>query len=194
MLFKERFLEGIRDGSITLAFRRWRRPSVRTGGTLLTPVGQLSILSVAPIDPNQISEADARAAGYESLAALQEELNRRPDGTIHRIELGAVREDPRVRLRESALNDEDGDRISARLSRLDEAAADGPWTRQVLDLIERHPAVRAGDLCRLAGLEKMRFKLKVRKLKAMGLTESLETGYRLSPRGAAFMRAMRARS
>ncbi len=31
------------------------------------------------------------------------------------------------------------------------------------------------------------FKTNVRKLKALGLTESLEVGYRLSPRGRAFL-------
>ncbi len=36
MLFRMRFLDGIRKGDVTLAFRRWRRPSVREGGTLLT--------------------------------------------------------------------------------------------------------------------------------------------------------------
>jgi hypothetical protein len=46
MIFRQRFLEGIRDGSVTLAFRRWRRPSVRAGGMLLTAVGQLEIVSV----------------------------------------------------------------------------------------------------------------------------------------------------
>jgi hypothetical protein len=46
MIFRQRFLEGIRDGSVTLAFRRWRRPSVRAGGTVLTAVGQLEIVSV----------------------------------------------------------------------------------------------------------------------------------------------------
>lgn len=193
MLFQQRFLDGIRNGSITLAFRRWRRPSVRSGGTLLTPVGQLSIVSVDPIEANQISEADARRSGYESLDRLLDELNRHTGGVVHRIELGTLLEDPRVRLRTSAWNDEDEVRISARLKRFDERAAEGPWTRRVLELIERHPGVRAGDLCGLAGLEKMRFKTNVRKLKAMGLTESLETGYRLSPRGAAFMCAVRAR-
>ena len=33
----------------------------------------------------------------------------------------------------------------------------------------------------------MRFKLNVRKLKQLGLTESLSTGYHLSPRGVAFL-------
>jgi hypothetical protein len=38
-------------------------------------------------------------------------------------------------------------------------------------------------------LELQPFKLNVRKLKALGLTESLEVGYRLSPRGAAFLQS-----
>jgi hypothetical protein len=48
--------------------------------------------------------------------------------------------------------------------------------------------VRAEDLARSVGREKMPFKLDVRKLKEMGLTESLLTGYRLSPRGEAVLR------
>ena len=62
MIFRERFLEGIRDGTITVAFRRWRRPSVRSGGTLMTAVGQLSIASVDEVALAGISEADARRA------------------------------------------------------------------------------------------------------------------------------------
>jgi hypothetical protein len=43
--------------------------------------------------------------------------------------------------------------------------------------------MRAEDLAHSVGREKMPFKLDVRKLKELGLTESLTTGYRLSPRG-----------
>jgi hypothetical protein len=32
MLFKQRFWAGLADGSVTVAFRRWRRPTVRAGG------------------------------------------------------------------------------------------------------------------------------------------------------------------
>jgi hypothetical protein len=42
-----------------------------------------------------------------------------------------------------------------------------------------------GELCGLTGQEKARFKQNVRKLKHPGLTENLDTGYRLSPRGRA---------
>jgi hypothetical protein len=32
MLFQKRFHAGLRDGSITLTFRRWSTPKVRVGG------------------------------------------------------------------------------------------------------------------------------------------------------------------
>ena len=194
MLFRQKFLDGIRDGTVTLAFRRWRRPSVRAGGTLLTPVGQLDIASVDEVAITRISEADARRAGYQSRDELVAELRSRDEGTIYRIELGPLRPDPRVALRRAAtLADRERDEIDRRLQRLDDRAADGPWTARTLDVIRTHPGVRAGDLCRLLGQEKMPFKVNVRKLKALGLTESLEIGYRLSPRGVAFMRSLKAR-
>ena len=189
MLFRQKFLDGIRDGSITLAFRRWRRPSVRAGGTLLTAVGQLDIVSVDEVAIGRISEADARRAGYQSRDELVAELRSRDEGTIYRIELGALRADPRVALRRAAtLADRERDELERRLQRLDDRAAEGPWTARTLHVIRTHPGMRAGDLCRLLGQEKMPFKLNVRKLKALGLTESLEVGYRLSPRGAAYIR------
>jgi hypothetical protein len=44
----------------------------------------------------------------------------------------------------------------------------------------------------MAGMETAPFKRNVRKLKELGLTESLEVGYRLSPRGQAFMKTLKA--
>jgi hypothetical protein len=49
--------------------------------------------------------------------------------------------------------------------------------------------VRAGDLAVELGREREPFKIDVRKLKNLGLTTSLEVGYRLSPRGEAYWRA-----
>lgn len=54
-------------------------------------------------------------------------------------------------------------------------------------LIRDRPGVRAADLAAAAGRETLPFKRDVRKLKELGLTESLEVGYRLSPRGAALL-------
>jgi hypothetical protein len=191
MLFQQRVLDGIRDGSITLAFRRWRRPTVRAGGTLLTAVGELSIAAVSPVTLGEISEDHARRAGYESRAALLATLREGAEGTLYRIELGALRPDPRVALRASdALTEEERRGIVNRLTRLD-THAPAPWTLRTLEIIASHPAVRAGDLCRLLDQEKEPFKINVRKLKNLGLTESLEVGYRLSPRGATLLRALR---
>jgi hypothetical protein len=59
------------------------------------------------------------------------------------------------------------------------------WTARTLDLLARHRGVRAGDLAARLGMERLPFKTNVRKLKALGLTVSLDTGYELAPRGRA---------
>lgn len=191
MLFRKEFLDGIASGAVTLAFRRWRRPTVRAGGTLLTPVGQLGIRSVEPVAISRISAADARRAGYESRESLLAELRGRTEGEIYRIELGPLRADPRLALRQSPVADEAGlQALRSRLSRLDARAPAGAWTLRTLEALRSHPGVRAGDVCVLVGQEKERFKLNVRKLKNLGLTESLGTGYRLSPRGEALLESV----
>jgi hypothetical protein len=191
MIIREGVLKAIRDGSITLAFRRWRRPSVRSGGSLLTSIGKLQIRDVTPIDVAAISVGDARKAGYSTREELLAELDSRSEGTIYRIELGPVSADPRVALRESRPDEKDLLELKERLRRLD-ARAGAPWTGRVLELIETYPAVRAADLCMRAGQERLTFKVNVRKLKALGLTQSLEVGYRLSPRGSALLQSLRA--
>ena len=193
VIFRQRFLDGIKNGSITVAFRRWRRPSVKPGGTLLTAVGLLHIRDVSPVTLESISNADARRAGFDSREALVVELTERSEGKLHRIELGALEADPRIALRKKRASDSDLQGLIVRLDRLDARSDGAPWTRRVLDLIDAHPARRAGDLCTMAGQDKMSFKVNVRKLKTLGLTESLEVGYRLSPRGAALLDELRRR-
>ena len=78
--------------------------------------------------------------------------------------------------------------LDRRLDGFDERSPRGPWTRQTLRTIAERPAVRAPDLAAAAGVETKRYKTDVRKLKELGLTESLEVGYRLSPRGRAYLR------
>jgi len=188
MLFRQDALEGIRAGRITLAFRRWRRPTVRTGGTLMLPIGQLQILEVRQISEDEIAEEEAMRAGYASRQALRADLAGRTEGTLYRIELGALRPDPRIALRmRDSFSEEELAAIRGKLAKLDASAPGGAWTRRVLQLIRDNPAVRAGDLCKAVPMERLPFKANVRKLKALGLTESLEVGYRLSPRGEALL-------
>lgn len=191
MLFRQHFLDGIRRGTITVAYRRWERPSVKSGGSLMTSVGQLHIASVRPVNLKEISEKDARHAGFGSLAELLTELRQRSAGRFYRIELGPLRADPRFALRsEARLNKNALRDLSERLQRLDVHSVYGPWTIRTLEIILLHPGVRAGDICALIDQTIDRFKPNVRKLKNLGLTESLEIGYRLSPRGIAFLKEL----
>lgn len=68
MLFKAALSEGLRDGTVTLAFRAWKRPTVVAGGTLTTAVGVLSIDTVDVVEPSDITDDDARRAGAASAA------------------------------------------------------------------------------------------------------------------------------
>jgi hypothetical protein len=185
MLFRQETLRGIESGEVTLAFRRWRRPTVRAGGMLRTRAGVLAIESVEPVEEDAITEGDARRAGAADRTGLIARL--RPEGTLYRVEFRRVGPDPRIALRKRAeLDDEERAAIAARLARLDAASRHGPWTATVLELIARRPATRAQELAAELGRETAPFKADVRKLKELGLTESLERGYRLSPRGRAY--------
>ena len=188
MLLKRETLEGIAEGRITLAFRRWKRPTVRAGGELRTAIGVLGIDGVDAIAEGDITNDDARAAGYPTRAALLAELNRRPEGDLYRVALHLAGDDPRTALREQdALDAEAVAAIAARLARFDRSSRHGPWTETVLRLIADSPGVRAPDLAASLGRDTQPFKRDVRKLKELGLTESLEVGYRLSPRGRAWL-------
>jgi hypothetical protein len=186
MLFPKRFWTGIADGSVTVAFRYWKRPTVKAGGTLQSPIGVLAIETVERISAKAITVADAHAAGYATRAALLKDLAkyRKPGTALHRIAFHYAGEDPRRALRE---NDRDLQGVHERLARLDRASQRGPWTRDVLELIRDNPATLAADLAARRGEQKLPFKANVRKLKALGLTESLPVGYRLSPRGRAVL-------
>ena len=96
--------------------------------------------------------------------------------------------DPRDVLAESAdLSAGDLAALDARLARLDKAADDGPWTARVLQTIAEHPEVVSTELAQGVGLERFVFQRRVRSLKELGLTLSRTVGYRLSPRGAAYL-------
>jgi hypothetical protein len=187
VLIPKRFWPGLTDGSITLAFRRWDGPRVKAGSQMLSPVGLLAVDAIEVVDRSAIGAPDASAAGYRSLDELRAELDRRGAGPVYRIVLRRVGPDPREDLRNAAdLTDGEVAEIRRRLDRLDRASSHGPWTDAVLAAIASNPGVRAPDLAASFGRETQPFKLDVRKLKALGLTESLTAGYRISPRGEAF--------
>ena len=185
MLFRPSTLQGIADGTVTRAYRKWDRPRVRAGGRQRTPVGVVAFDAVDPVARDSLTDADARAAGLADLDELLELVDRRPSGTIYRIDLSLAGPDPRVALRASAPDAAQVADLRRRLDRLDRASRHGPWTLAVLRAIGDNPGMRAADLAASFGRARDPFKLDVRKLKELGLTESLRPGYRLSPRGRA---------
>ena len=194
MLFRPATLQGIAAGSVTLAFRRWDRPRVRPGGRQRTPVGVIAFDTVEAVPKASLTEDDARSAGLAGLKELLALVDRRPSGEIYRIGLRLAGPDPRVTLREAVPPADQMDEVARRLDRLDRSSRHGPWTLSVLRSIADQPGVRAADLAALHGRERTPFKLDVRKLKELGLTESLRPGYRLSPRGRAVLEALETRA
>jgi len=193
--------QGVKDGSVTVAFRRWEEPRVNVGSTQLTPAGVVEFVSVVEvIDPAALTDADARAAGMSDAAALQRRLapgagRRGPRSgkggdRVYRVGLRWVGEDPRLALRSAVPDDAGLAELAAAVYRLDASRRTGPWTRQILQWIRDHPAVVSTELAALLGREVAPMKADIRRLKALGLTISLPVGYQLSPRGEAYLASL----
>ncbi|CCH31327.1 hypothetical protein ABZ816_03520 [Actinosynnema sp. NPDC047251] len=184
MLFSAVVLDGIVAGRIDLAFRRWRRPDVRAGSRITTAAGVVGIGEVAVVEPADVPDADVARAGFADRASFERSLRAGEDRRLYRVEVRHVGEDPRVALRDADdLADDELAAVVAGLRGLDARSGRGAWTADVLALIADRPGVRAADLAEQVGREVPKFKSDVRTLKSRGLTESLETGYRLSARG-----------
>jgi len=189
MLFTEDAVPGLTNGTITLTFRTWSRPQAKVGGRYRTWGLLLEVDEVTRIEPAAITDAEALRAGFETADEARSHLARKEhQGPVWRVEFRCVGEDDRIARRNDAtLDPERLSKIEARLARMDKASATGPWTRETLRLIEANPGVVSTVLARSLKMERMAFKVNVRKLKELGLTESLEVGYRISPLGAAFL-------
>ncbi len=188
MLFEQRVLDRIAVGEVTVAFRRWRRPTVKAGGRLRTPIGELAVGVVEAATLEEITDTDARAAGFadraEALAALSAGA-----GQLYRIGFRLDREDPRKGLTLSDdLDVQAVDLIRETLRDLDRRGRGPKWTDTYLRLVHLHAGVPAGELASMAAADKALLKRRMRLLKNLGLTESLDVGYRLSRRGRRFLR------
>jgi hypothetical protein len=188
VLLNRNTAEGIANGNITLVLRRWDVPRAKAGGTQRTVAGTIRIDDVTEYSGrHRVTAAQARAAGYPDAATAQRDLDRRPAEHTYAIAVSYLAPDERPDLAaDDRLSAADVDAIAARLDRWD--AATQPWTRRYLAMIGANEAVRAPDLAERVSVDVPRFKRRVRQLKGLGLTISLDVGYRLSPRGRAFLR------
>jgi len=189
LLFQKRFHAGLVDGSIRLTFRRWEKPHVRVGGRYRChPIGVLEVDQVDRVPVGSIAEEDAHAAGFSSRDELLQFMEQAPGeaigpGTeVWRVGLHYGGDGDRVEIAlDDHLSAEDVEALVRRLERL------GDWTFPTLRLIGRRPRVAASVLAKSLRRERDPFKIDVRKLKRLGLTQSFEVGYELSPRGRAFL-------
>jgi hypothetical protein len=194
LLFQKRFHEGLVSGSVTITFRRWDKPHVRVGGRYRChPIGVLEVDRVDHIRAKDITERDAKKSGFakrdELLAyiasARDEELH--DETMLYRIELHHGGDGDRIELAlEDKLTADDVATIGAKLARMDAKSA---WTRATLAIIQANPRVAASQLAAKLDRETLPFKVDVRKLKKLGLTQSFEVGYEISPRGRAYLKA-----
>jgi len=203
MQFRVSDREAIANGRITTTFRRWRSPQARVGGQYRLGQIVIEVTAVDQIEASEISVADARAAGHNSPAAALEAIhsnqrkNADPNAPLYRVDFKCLGEqpDPRAILAaEAGLDSEELTTITARLAKMDSRARHGPWTRTTLEAISATPGRRAAELAAAQGRETQKFKTDVRKLKALGLTISLEVGYELSPRGRVVLDAIQSAS
>lgn len=190
MMLPRALLDGVIAGELDLAFRTWSRRMHVPGGTQRTPLGVIRFDEVEVVALATITEEEARRAGTD-LARLREILQRKP-GEVYRIRLSHAGADERVALREKArLTPRQRDEIVGALAGMDARSKRGPWTRVHLELIDARPSELAETIAASIGREKLPFKADIRRLKELGLTESLRPGYRLSPRGRAVLRHLR---
>ncbi|HLL24990.1 MAG TPA: ASCH domain-containing protein, partial [Kofleriaceae bacterium] len=196
LLFKKPFWEGLQSGSITVTFRRWQKPHVKPRGRYRChPIGVLEVDTIELVRVAAITAADAPRAGFPSrdaLVAYLAELGPLDDDTeVYRVELHHGGDGDRVELAlADELDTDDVATITAKLARMDK---DGAWTAKTLAMIGKHPRVAASKLAAKLGRETLPFKTDVRKLKKLGLTQSFEVGYEISPRGRAYLAATKKR-
>lgn len=183
MLFQTRFHDGIRRGEITCTIRIWHRPRVRVGGVYPLGAGSIHVDRIQEMEFDALTPVLARRSGFSSVVELLKVAKHGAGERIFLIDFHYVDAPAKRRTRTEAVAADGLDEIIARLDAMDKRAAT-PWTRQTLREIDTSPGLRSTELALNLGRERFDLKRDIRKLKALGLTLSLDVGYRLSARGA----------
>lgn len=189
MLFQRRFHERIRSGEIRCTVRIWQRPRVKVGGRYALGGGAIVVDRLHETHLEDITPALARRCGFPSLVDLIKTAKHGAGERVFVIDFhydGKARACPKPAT--DAVSAGELAQLVQRLEAMDRRSAGGAWTLATLRAIEARPGVLAAKLARSLGRPRDEFKRDVRKLKALGLTFSLEIGYRLTPKGAALLK------
>ncbi len=181
MLFKKDDKARIVSGELTATLRTWKRCQASVGGQYnIPPYGAIEVSDIHETPLEAVDAETLGRAGYATVDAAATRLKIPATQSVYVIVFRYLGKDP-VKQPDTGQADTDSlAAITAKLQRMDMRRS---WTRATLALIAENPGTRAGDLAPEVNQDLATFKRNVRKLKALGLTESLETGYRLSARG-----------
>jgi len=189
MLFKTKFHEGIRNGSITLTFRAWKSARAKVGKQYrFGPEEGVEDGAVDEVVISAITDEEACRSGFGSVSEFRTFLMKHspeavtPKSTLFRVSFHYVKISDEVPQADLSL-----EKIAAKLKKMDRLSKHGAWTRQTLEIIAQNPRTAASKLAPLLGRETRAFKADVRKLKKMGLTVSFEVGYELTKLGKTFV-------
>jgi len=183
MQFTQDSHEAVATGQITVTFRLWKRLHAKVGGRYTVGSVVIEVDAIEMIPFHAVTTRDMKLAGASTKDALRARAAHAgpidDDTLVYRIEFHVVGAKPT----EAPFDDEHVAFVNTKLDAMDARSKAVAWTRATLSLIGAHEGMVSTDLAVQIDRPRMDFKADVRKLKALGLTESLEVGYRLTPLG-----------
>ena len=187
MLFRRERHQGIREGAVYRTVRGWRTARVKVGNRYaLWTGGSVEVTVVQPVLVGELTDLDAVAAGLGHLDGLLAELRRTSrrelsaQDRVFRVDFRFVDAAPSPPVTLST------DEVTSRLDAMDQRSG-RTWTRATLAAIGSHPGTVSSELADMLDRERKTLKADIRKLKKLGLTESLDVGYRLTALGRAIL-------
>jgi hypothetical protein len=194
VLFQRRFHERIRSGEIRCTVRIWQRPHVKVGGRYALGAEAIVVDKIHETRLDDITPALAKRCGFPSLVDLLKTAKHGLGERVFVIDFHCDgKTGARPRHDTGVVSAAELAELVPRLDAMDRRSKIGAWTLATLRAIEAHPGVLAAKLARSLGRPRDEFKRDVRKLKTLGLTFSLEVGYRLTPKGEALLAMNRER-
>ena len=185
MQFTQDSHDAVATGQITVTFRLWKRLHTKVGGRYTVGPVVIEVDAIEMIPFHAVTKRDIKLAGASSRDALRERAAHAgpidDDTLVYRIEFHVVGAKPTEVA--APFDDEHVALVNAKLDAMDARSKTGAWTRATLSLIAEHEGMVSTELAAQMHRPRMEFKTDVRKLKALGLTASLDVGYRLTPLG-----------